>query len=1098
MTSSALVPFLLDMWKRFSTFAPMNQTVKPLTVYRASAGSGKTFRLAVEYIKLLVADPYCYRNILAVTFTNKATEEMKMRILQTLYGIAHGLDDAQDELAEVERAFPSLPTTAIRGRAGEALCLLVHDYGHFHIATIDAFFQQVLRNMAHELELNANLQIDLNSVQMVNLAVDKLLQEAGDEDDEHRRVMRWVMDFINQRMQDEKNWNVVDELKIFGKNIFKEEYRRARERLTRQLEADDLGDRLKELYDMRASARQQIDELWPPFFKTIADSGLAEGDFIRGAFKYFKNLREGIVDEDKYRTSTMKSCLEGTDGWVKKDDARADTPAHQLARSKLTPMLRDVDERRRKLLYIFKSCDLTLRYISQLRLLDSIANQVDELSRERNVFLLDNTQDVLGGMIAGSDSPFIFEKIGTRLDHIMIDEFQDTSLPQWRNFKVLLQECMSHADNSSLVVGDVKQSIYRWRDGDWRLLNDIDRQFAHAGDLIQSVRLDTNYRSEQTIVDFNNTFFSNALNLTADDMAKLSEEAAAELRRAYADVEQRARKDGNRGSVHIELTRLPNGDDDMVMKLKTCVLDLIDRGVSQRDILVLARGNKELAKIANVLSQDADMREVGVQFISDDAFRLDASLGVTMIVEALQVIAEGTDLQRAALAKDYQQYIVGAGVPSAEIVLDTSGLNGLLPSDFVDNIVELHRMPLYDLTETLFRMFDLSRLKGQGAYFCAFFDHVASFVAERMAGIEAFLRYWQNDLHANTIQTDSVEGIRLLTIHRSKGLEADNVIIPFIDWQMEKPGGILWCHTDEQPYNFLDLLPVAFSSARMTGSAYEADYTREHLENLVDNLNLLYVAFTRARKNLFVYGAVGKGVGSRSQLIERVICGMTGRKYKANDKTKAPLIYDAGTFTMSNHGQSGSNNIFKISRETCEVEVKPYPVRTVFRESNRSRLFFDGEESEESLRREDNMTTGTIYHEVLSNIFTVDDIDAVLGRLRMEGLFVGNATPERFMSLMRRGLSNAHVSTWFQKGWRVFNECTILTRDPIMGNIVRRRPDRVITDGKQMIVIDFKFARPSEGHLQQVRDYVSILRHMGYANVTGYLWYVYINKVQKV
>jgi ATP-dependent exoDNAse (exonuclease V) beta subunit (contains helicase and exonuclease domains) len=524
----------------------------PLTVYKASAGSGKTFRLAVEYIKLVVRNPQSYRNILAVTFTNKATEEMKMRILSQLYGLWKQLPDSQTYMDCVCKELDIEPSFVSK-QAGQALTNLLHNYNYFRVETIDTFFQSVLRNLARELDLTANLRIGLNDNQVEELAVDQLIEDLQTTD----VMLHWLLKYIIENISDDRSWNVIGKIKQFGRTIFRDYYKADSKTLNKRLSEPGFFDHYtKTLRELRAAAKKRMTDIGDSFFTALEEENLAIDDLAnkrRGIASFFLKLQSGTFDPS-VENATVANCLGDPSKWYSKTHHRREI-IHSLADGRLGDLLRRAVNERPRQWRLYQSAELTLRHLNQLRLLDSIETKVRLLNQEANRFLLSDTQQLLNALISDSDSPFIFEKIGTQLEHIMIDEFQDTSTVQWKNFRVLLQETMSHEGSQNLIVGDVKQSIYRWRSGDWRLLNDICCQFPDG--TITEKPLDTNHRSSRRVVEFNNAFFREAARWEYEQLQDMPE--AEQLRRAYTGVEQQIppRRD-NSGFVSIDL--LPSAD----------------------------------------------------------------------------------------------------------------------------------------------------------------------------------------------------------------------------------------------------------------------------------------------------------------------------------------------------------------------------------------------------------------------------------------------------------------------------------------------------------------------------------------------------------
>ena len=1070
--------------------------VKPLTVYKASAGSGKTFTLATEYIKLVVENPQSYRNILAVTFTNKATEEMKMRILSQLYGIWKQLPDSEKYLHVIcEKT--GLDEAFVSERAGMALSNLLHNYNYFRVETIDTFFQRVLRNLARELDLTANLRIGLNDYQVEELAVDQLIEDLKTTD----VLLQWLLKYIMETISDDKSWNVIEKIKSFGKNIFKDEYKNVSSLLQQKLEEPSFFEHYTTcLKEIRKAAEERMKDLARQFFDTLKSEGFTIDDFSygkSGVCSLFLKLQDGIFDESIVGKRVTDS-LGYPEKWCKKTHPRKEQ-IYILADTSLGSILRTAMEERPRQWRLYQSADITLRHLSQLRLLDSIEKKVRELNEGANRFLLSDTQQLLHALIDGSDTPFIFEKIGTQLQHIMIDEFQDTSTVQWQNFKVLLSEAMSQEGSENLIVGDVKQSIYRWRSGDWRLLNDIQTQFPSPEAQLDIRTLGTNYRSQRNIIEFNNIFFRTAAQL--EYMAVQDNPEATALQRAYDDVEQTVPDElENNGLINIQLLPADDYQEKTLAGIVDIVCKLREKGVKPSDMAILVRTNIHIPLIADHFTKHLP----DIRIVSDEAFRLDASVAVNLLVEALHLITHPQDtLAKANIVKLYQYYVLETKVAYNELLLSNRPLDELLPEAYIQHFEELKSLSLYELTERLYMIFELHRLEGQSAYLCAFFDQLLNFTSENATGIDAFVSEWEEDLCSKTIQSDEINGIRLLSIHKSKGLEFAHVIIPFCDWQLEKTqGNILWCRPDEVPFDDLPIVPVDSAPKQLMGTIYEDVYQREHLQNTVDNLNLLYVAFTRASQSLFVIGK-RNAPKSRSMLIEQVLPLIVQEKAEATlsgiDNENDAIRFTYGTLIPQKvkvHKDSPNPFLQKITPVGINILTFDNPLS--FRQSNRSKDFIALQDEEnDELQQRQYIQMGSILHQVFSTIRTAADIDSALKRLQLEGvLYDEQVTADKVAAMLRKRLQNSRVADWFSDRWTLFNECTILTVED--GNIVERRPDRVMTNGKEWVVIDFKFGSPKDEYHDQVREYMALLADMGHTNIKGYLWFVYSNRIEEV
>lgn len=700
-----------------------------------------------------------------------------------------------------------------------------------------------------------------------------------------------------------------------------------------------------------------------------------------------------------------------------------------------------------------------------------------------------------------SDSPFIFEKIGTQLEHVMIDEFQDTSTIQWQNFKVLLDETMSHQVAGNLIVGDVKQSIYRWRSGDWRLLNNIQEQF---GDKRLDIKtLDTNYRSAKNIIDFNNAFFKAAAETEYQSLKENTPEEAEQLKIAYSDVAQRvpSGKPAN-GFVQIKLLNKEEWKERTLKETMATIMQLTEQGVKPSQIAILVRTNRTIKDLAEFLMNNG----CPYPLVSDEAFRLDASQAVNALVTALRVLIHPDD-------------------PISRATLQKFALTFLGSDEIVKKIEEqrdiLLQKPIFDLVENLFvelQLDTIEEMKSQSAYICAFYDQMAAYLQDNCCDIDSFIKEWDNTLHEKSIHSDALNGIRLVTIHKSKGLEFDYVIIPFCDWMLETSKGTLWCTPAEAPFNKIPLVPVDFIAKQMKGSIYEDDYHHEHLQNMVDNMNLLYVAFTRASRGLFVIAHRDKET-FRSYLIESVLSDVEKTLSSGNvsvtlsNSQDEDILFEYGTLKVeeadaTDKKKEKSENVFCQQATNIAVQLKVNPAMPQFRQSNKSRDFIKGDENEEQQKYY--IKLGTILHSLFSSIRTTDDIEQALRQLELDGmLYDENLSRKHLDSMIRKRLQSQQVAHWFSPHWTLFNECSILSVEH--GKVVEHRPDRVMKDSEKTIVVDFKFGKPKDEHHVQVRQYMQLLEGMeanqsanpdngndSHPLIEGYLWYVYPNKIVKV
>ncbi|MGI6222881.1 MAG: UvrD-helicase domain-containing protein [Prevotella sp.] len=1112
--------------------------LQPLTIYRASAGSGKTFRLAVEYIKLLIQNPMSYRNILAVTFTNKATEEMKMRILGQLYGLANGLDTSSDYLKAIMKD-TSFDEKTIRDKSRIALTLILHNYQYFRVETIDSFFQSVLRNLARELGLNANLRVELNDKQVEEESVDQMIESL----EAHDKVLSWIMDFIHQNMADDKSWNVINELKSFGMNIFKDDFKDNKKEMDQQFAQKDFFKNIyQRLNDIRTEAEKHFKDIAQTFYEIEEQYGLTVDDFNykgSGAWTYFKKLDNGVYTDSELLGKRFLTACENPQTWLK-DKGLIE------AGEKLTELANKSEKTRKQYSKLYYSALFTMQNLYKIRLLRYIDDSVNQKNKELNRFLLSNTQTLLAGMIDESDSPFIYEKIGTQIQHIMIDEFQDTSRTQWKNFKVLLNESMAKAPkvqdgiSENLIVGDVKQSIYRWRNGDWKLLNNIEDEFNKNE--LNSQSMGVNYRSSRNVVEFNNSFFEFA-NLAeakrleeevgqleqtvSEDEKKQLAVQAKEITKAYESLRQEV-PDSKPREGYVDIRLIPEKtndesisyDDQILEMLKDTIDSLInEQHVDMKDIAILSRSRSDISHIVDYFMGLPDNH---IKMVSDEAYQLQASPAVNLIITAMRVISNPKDVYYVALLTHLyqsfrhgnQQDLINMAMP---VVKDKdSYLNhfiSLLPKGFYDEIASIGALPLIDMAEKIKTMFNLTAWNSQAAYLCYFSDQLSNYVENNAGSVDDFLRLWDENLSTKSISGSESNGIRLLTIHQSKGLEFKYVIIPYCDWTLERYEDTLWTTPSEKPYSELVKVPVKFQK-KLLESIYAYDYETEHQQIIVDNLNLLYVAFTRAKKGLYVMGK-RKPEKKKTDDEDKWNCrSYIIEDYLTQEKANLPkgtfVDFPDGElhFKMGHPIEETKNQEVKAEQPTANVfERKPEPQNVlvesshhavVFLQSNQSRRFIEGE-IDEGKKEAEFIDLGNVLHELFSTIATMDEVEPKLDEFEFNGIIDSKVVPrKKVLDSVRKAFENPDVQEWFKPGLTLMNECNILSIDPVTGVQHTDRPDRVMIDGQKATVVDFKFATPIEDHVWQVRRYMNLLRKMGYTDVKGYLWYVFRDEIKPV
>ena len=1062
-----------------------------LNIYKASAGSGKTFTLALEYIKLLIADPKSYRRILAVTFTNKATGEMKERILGKLYGVANGLHSAADYTAKIKQQLPQYSDKEIREKAGEALDNILHDYGHFRIQTIDAFFQSVLRSLAKELDLNGDMEISLDGEELLDNAVDAYIKKLEPETEQISQVVRYIED----KMKTGDKWKVDKEIKEFAKNILREEYQQRGETLRREMERDN-GMLLKKFYNEVSAEKRRIEEkskfLGDEFFRLA--SGYVATDFKGnegGIWGTFKKMSSGIIVE-----------------WASTKAALATTPQKI---SDKCPYVNEIAALIKDAIPLYTehlNCKLSLEHYHQLAMLNNIAATLKEENTRENRFMLAETTHLLSTMIDKS-ATFIFEKIGTEIDHIFIDEFQDTSQLQWTCFKVLLEEVLSRS-KFNLIVGDVKQSIYRWRNSDWNIMNNIGRYFRRDQTTFasQDVTIDgftyksTNYRSDRRIIAFNNALFRSSVKSIAKTYEEfVGTQGIKDIEAAYNDVEQaiplpqpgKAEKPW-RGYVEVRLLKKVEKEDkfnELAIKELMSTLHYLfeEKQIAPGDVAILLRS--KLNRIEPIV--DAFNKEFPhLKIVSDEAYRLSSSQYVRLVIAALRYIATPEDkVNIANLVKLYDRVTGNTTADSGDGEFAT-----LIPAKLREELERLKGLPVYELIEQLFALLDVGNSNDEEAYVYAFLDCASQYINSRHADLNRFLAAWDESLKDKCVPAESINSVRVMTIHKSKGLEFHTVILPFCDWKLTGDGrNILWCAPKQAPFNSISLLPIN-SKKEMAQTIYRNDYYKEYLYQIVDNLNILYVATTRAKSNLIMFSDnTAKKGNNISEQINKVI----------PDLVLDGCTFDTGTNIMrygdivpskqcAVTSEEKNDNPFEEKPRVVGLPFSYYDSRIEFRQSRELTRFLATDDDEQ--QQQAYIAEGELMHHVLSDIEEKDDLEKALKRaLVIKGLIATERQYDKIRNLLERALSNPKAKNWFNGTYKLFNERSILVADSEENS---RRPDRVMIKGDTAVVVDYKFARPREEHKTQVQLYMKLLRQIGYKNVSGYLWYVYKNDIKEI
>jgi ATP-dependent exoDNAse (exonuclease V) beta subunit len=1055
----------------------MKQEGKNFIVYKSSAGSGKTFTLVKEYLRIVLVEPDKYRNILAITFTNKAANEMKERVVRYLGELA-GTSPSSGAMRHLLPALEKetgLDKNVIAKRAMRVLSLIMHNYSEFAISTIDSFLHRVVRTFAHDLHLPMNFEVEVDEDTILEQAIGLLVNEIGSDE----KISRVMVEFVRKKADDEANWNVEQDLLQMSRVLLKEEAIPYLESL-KQLRTDDFIKIRQSLFTFIVSFENRITEKANEALRLVYHKGIDHSAFFqgnKGIMGYFKNLVEKEIDSPE-PSGYAKQTIEN-DQWYKK---ATDPNTRELIDSiipelkKIYEAIQDIFRKDGERYFTFK---LIEKKIFPLAVLNEIERTLIELKEENNIVLISEFSRRINKIIQSEPVPFIYERLGERYHHYLLDEFQDTSVLQWHNLLPLLENSLA-SGHFSMVVGDGKQAIYRFRSGEVEQLDRLpvvmnkegDRALAFREQVLtrnfESRNLAQNFRSNLDIVEFNNRFFK-----------QISEYLPESYRSIYSDVEQLINRKQFPGMARLEFLK-PDPDSlkypELVLeKIKEIVAELKDDGFSLSDIAILCRKNKEASKAAAFLLQN------GIPVISSESLLISQSSKVNFIISwILLLLNPADDIARAAILN----FLVLSGQlgetdlhgllkrmkPAAETsetsspVLSTlAGLSAFLKKRGLEcDPAGFLRLDLYQLVEELIRVFVLN--DRADPYLQFFQDVILDFSRKRQVHLGDFIDWWEEHKdNLSIIVPEGVNAIRIMTIHKAKGLEFPVVIYPYADTAREKTKNDIWVYLDDKglPELKAAYLPV---SKQMEFTPYRQQYHEEMDKCMVDLVNLLYVAMTRPAERIYMlmkYPPKDPGdTDSLPKIISRFLKEI--ELWKEDDLS---YIF----------GKAGKREIIPVKEVKEQVHYREYrPLDW----SGGVLLRFHAPEVWDMENPEKNKEWGNLFHLVLSKIRYADEKEDVLASLVDDGIL-----DEQNEMLLRYKIDNLfenpEIGRFFKREYEVKTEAEIIRQD---GSLYR--PDRLVFKGKTVSILDYKTGKPNEKYLSQLRQYSSLLKQMGY-HVTG-------------
>jgi ATP-dependent exoDNAse (exonuclease V) beta subunit len=1041
-----------DFRNKITTFIAMG-SVKLL---RASAGSGKTWRLAYEYVRAVVNDPSQYAHILAVTFTNKATAEMKRRIVEEINAIARG--GATGYMERLQRE-SGLSADEIRRRAAAARTRILHDYSHFAVLTIDKFFQRVIRSFIRELGIDLKVTLELQTGGLLSAAADAIVDEMTLD----AALRRWVVGFVEEKIEEGRRWEVKSELVALGREIFNERYRR---RAASAVSKDELKTIVEDASARAAAIISDAQKIAKASLQVVADNGLTLSDFAGGSRSfayYFAKVAAGDLPEPG---AAVLKATENDGAWSSKTSPRR---ADILAiASRLRADLQQLTDTWQLHHRFLNSVEILRRNYRNFALLTDLAAKTEAICATENILPIAETNNIIHRLVAGNDTPFIFEKVGNHYTRMMIDEFQDTSAMQWENFLPLLENALAQSEDAPvLLVGDVKQSIYRWRGGDWRILSDrIERIFAD----VEAENLDTNYRSFENIVSFNNEVIARCVESDSAKLdaqladaqqvglisTELQRELTGILARAYEGHEQRSVRGLGQGYVTVT-------EREDLSPVIARIEDLQRRGFGAGDIAILVRTNAEGIEIANALLEYKKQNPTSpytYDVVTQEALLINSAPVTAFVLACYKLSSDPEDgIQKAV----YNRWLGrGFEAPLMENDLETfENLRQLSPVEAFETIVHTYR---------------LGERQNNIAYLQALEDQILTFSRTAIGDVQLFARWWDENGGSLSLDVpDAGAAITVSTIHKSKGLQYRAVIVPWCSWSLVPSShSVVWADAAEVAEGLGDF-PVEFGK-RMKNSLMAAEYYKEMVMSHVDAINIFYVAATRAEEELHLMMPADDR--RKTDRISMLVLDAVGDRREFGTPT-------AGTPA----GQLSTRNSNRP--EGIQAAFASFPI------GGRLQLRRLSERYGERVAARDH---GVMMHRAFENADDFGDIERAVEAMVEDGILSSDEVAA-LRGTIAGALANPLVRSWFDGSWeavRSENRIILPTESGVDGARLRV-PDRVMMRGKRAVVVDYKFGLSrSASYRKQIEEYAELLKKMGYNDLSGYIWYVSLGDIERV
>jgi ATP-dependent exoDNAse (exonuclease V) beta subunit len=1011
-------------------------------IYNASAGSGKTYTLTKEYLKIILSSSRAYQRILAITFTNKAVNEMKERILGSLYDFGQNPSSSmfQDLLEELDLDADTLQKTAIL-----TLKEILHNYAFFDVSTIDKFTHRLIRTFAKDLKLPQNFEVVLDTDLLLDEAVSKLINKAGRE----QKLTEVLIAFALEKTDDDKSWDIAIDLNKIGKLLFNETNVPHLKKLADKEIADFLElqngilKKIKYVEDAVRSIAKSTIEL-------IHDSGLQTTDFPRETLpNHFKKIINGVFDATKLYNNKLEENLIA--GKILKTGVTFST-------AELTPQILSLYVEIKHKIYDRALLKNAYKNVVPLTVLNAIQQEIKRIELDRDQLPISEFNSIISNEIKNQPAPFIYERLGEKYRHYFIDEFQDTSEMQWNNLVPLIDNALSAENGSLFLVGDAKQAIYRWRGGKAeQFLNLVN---LHANPFVvdpQIKVLPQNYRSHEEIVKFNNFFFTSTSPLLNNGI----------YRTLFEDGNQQ-RYNVKKGGL-VQLTFLePEEDQNLETVYCEEVLKTIktvkEKKYVYRNICILVRGNKEGVLLADYLTQHQ------IPIISSESLLLKNNQKIKFLVHLLQLQNQPED---ANLAYEVLAFL-STGMENRHLFISKHLKNpsAVLKSSFGYDFEKLKTTSVFDGFEHAIKQFDLA--PRSDGYINHFMDVVLEVEQKEGIGAPVFLSHWEKKKDRLSIAApEAVNAVQIMTVHKAKGLEFDIVIFPFANSNMYKEiEPKLWLPVNSHSFKgFEELLISKKQEVVHYSTVAEEIYNKEQHKLELDAFNVLYVALTRAVKALYV-------------ITKKDLTKAGDHRPDYYSGLFIHFLKEMNLWNETRHHYSFGSLITEQKDpffNSCESVPYQYTFknRPSFRILAKAGMLWDS-------HREDALSQGNLIHFIMGLIETKKDVEKAMELVIRSGDLPSDEI-ERLKTKINAIVEHPELELYYQEGLEVKNERDIITEN---GKILR--PDRIVIQDSKVTIIDYKTGKRNPKYKEQLFSYADALEAMGYGIKNKII--IYINE----